>query len=135
MKTYDSIRFYFRELPVKIEKVPYESQVLVVRLTGEFDSIAVPTFNGNLPSDLSTAAWKVILNMRYVSFLSSSSLLAITTAARTANSGGGELVIAQPSMLTTDLFEKLGLSKLLQIFPLEQDALDWAQDFEQTSQP
>lgn len=82
----------FQPQPFSIRVLPMQAQVVRVRVTGEVDLCTAPELERALMQEIH-AAREVLLDLSDVSFIDSSGLHAIVTAAQAAQSDVGALVL------------------------------------------
>ena len=107
---------------MRIEKTA-ASDHAVLALKGEFDTLYVPAFTQEIDGLAASGITRAVLNLRFLRFVNSTALGAIVKAQKKLRAAGGDLVISQPSAFCRDLFEKVGLDRVIRIFEDDADAV------------
>jgi len=107
---------------MKIER-EINGDVAVLSMRGEFDSFVVNSFLEEVESLAANGIRSIVLDMRLVKFIMSTAIGAIVKSRKMMKEFGGDLVIAQPSGFVRDVLDSLGLTKVLQVFDENQDAV------------
>ena len=100
---------------MKLEKQRFED-VVILRFVGEFDSFNLRMFSQRIDAMLDAGDNNIVLDMRLLKFVNSAALGYLIRAHKQAQSGGGELVIAQPSRFVKKTLSTLGLDGVFKIF-------------------
>jgi anti-anti-sigma factor len=101
--------------PFGIRVLPLQAGIVRVRVIGEVDLCTAPLLEQALVRELDAAA-DLLLDLSEVSFLDSSGLHAIVSAARTARANGGVLVVDSPlPAQARRVIEITGLEQLLHV--------------------
>ncbi|WP_371370811.1 anti-sigma factor antagonist [Sporomusa aerivorans] len=99
--------------------------ILVIRLEGEFDVCGANEFRKIVDqAQDETGAKHILLNMQGVNFIDSSGLGVILGRYRQLAQHGGKLLVAHLEPSIQRLFELAGLTRILKIYPTEEQALD-----------
>jgi anti-anti-sigma factor len=106
----------------EIEVSSADDDVRVVALRGELDFDEAPTFARVLDELRTDGARKVVVDLSELTFIDSSGISVLVTAARAASAERGTLVIASPSAHVRRVFDIVKLSELMAI----EDGLDGA---------
>lgn len=85
----------------------------VVSVHGEIDAYTAPRLREVLSDLLRQGKVDVVVDLREVSFIDSSGLSVVITAAKAARRDGGDIVLASPSPVVFRVFEIAGLTKVL----------------------
>jgi anti-sigma B factor antagonist len=109
-------------------------EVTVIQLSGCFDLGPDSTVLHDMLHDVEAGgAKKILLNLREVSFIDSSGLGELTSGHVRARHDGISLKLTCPSRRVEELFQMTGLSKVLDIYDDESDALgSWTQSGQNT---
>src|SRR5690606_29200709 len=107
---------------MKIER-EINGDVAVLGMRGEFDSFVVNSFLEEVESLAANGIRSIVLDMRMVKFIMSTAIGAIVKSRKMMKEFGGDLVIAQPSGFVRDVLDSLGLTKVIQVFDENQDAV------------
>ena len=99
------------------------SGMVVLTLKGEFDSFVTNPFSGEIGKVQDDGIHKIVLNMRLVKFVNSTALGAMIKARKGCRSGGGDLVVSQPSAAVREAMESLGLDRLFSIYDDDEAAI------------
>ncbi|MEN3950058.1 STAS domain-containing protein [Iodidimonas sp. SYSU 1G8] len=100
-------------MEVKSETV---GDALVVRPEGRVDSITSPALEAALVP-LADRAGKVVIDCAGVTYVSSAGLRVFLTAAKTAKSKGGKIVLAALTPGVQEVFTVSGFSKIIEMYP------------------
>jgi anti-anti-sigma factor len=99
--------------PFGIRVLPMQAGIARVRVIGEVDLCTAPLLEKALVRELEAAS-KLLLDLSEVSFLDSSGLHAIVSAARAASANGGMLAVDSPlPAQARRVIEITGLEELL----------------------
>ena len=99
--------------------------ILVIRLEGEFDVCGANEFRKIVDqAQDETGAKHILLNMQGVNFIDSSGLGVILGRYRQLAQHGGKLLVVHLEPPIQRLFELAGLTRILKIYPTEEQALD-----------
>lgn len=107
---------------MRIEKTQAADHA-VLALKGEFDTLYVPSFDEEITRLAESGVARVVLNLRFLRFVNSTALGAFVKAQKRLRERGGDLVISQPSAFCRDIFEKVGLDRVLKIYEDDADAV------------
>lgn len=100
---------------------PRESYAILY-LSGEFDTYYVPALQTEIDSLLKAGVSSAVLNLRLVKFINSTALGAIIKASKQLGKEGGKLTIAHPSKFCRDIFQKVGLDRVVPVYDTEEEA-------------
>lgn len=89
---------------------------LVVRPEGRIDSLTSPAFEAAL-LPLVDGARTVAIDCAKITYVSSAGLRVFLTAAKTAKSKGGKLVLAALAQGVQEVFVVSGFSKIIDMYP------------------
>jgi anti-sigma B factor antagonist len=95
---------------------------VVIELEGIVDSTNLEDFFSFMNSVFKRGTNRIVMDMRFTSYLSSGGLSVIIDAYKRADREGGKLVIARASDMVCDLFEVVQFDKLIEF----HDSLDEA---------
>jgi anti-anti-sigma factor len=104
-----------------IQAEPRENYT-VLHLRGEFDTFFCPLYIQEVESLVAAGERRVVLNMRLVRFINSTGLGTIIKSSKILGGVEGALAIARPSAFVRDIFEKVGLHKVVPVFDTEEAA-------------
>lgn len=104
-----------------IQAEPRENYT-VLHLRGEFDSYYCPLYLQEVESLVAAGARRVVLNMRLVRFINSTGLGTIIKSSKILGGVDGALAISRPSPFVRDIFEKVGLHKVVPVFESDEAA-------------
>lgn len=107
---------------MKIER-EINGDVAVLGMRGEFDSFVVNSFLEEVESLAANGIRSIVLDMRMVKFIMSTAIGAIVKSRKMMKEFGGDLVISQPSGFVRDVLDSLGLTKVIQVFDENNDAI------------
>lgn len=94
----------------------------ILHLRGEFDTYYVPALQTEIDQLAKTGIHKAVLNLRLVRFINSTALGSVIKASKQMSQKGGRLVISRPSTFCRDIFEKVGLNRVVPVFDSDEDA-------------
>lgn len=94
----------------------------ILHLRGEFDTYYVPALQLEIDNLAKAGIQKAVLNLRLVRFINSTALGAVIKASKQLTQKGGKLVISRPSTFCRDIFEKVGLDRVVPVFDSDEDA-------------
>jgi anti-sigma B factor antagonist len=99
-----------------------EGDVRIVGLSGELDFEEAPHFGRVLDELRADGAREVIVDLSELTFIDSSGISALVSAARAASAEAGTLIVASPTAPVKRVFDIVNLSELLPI----EDGLEGA---------
>ncbi|MFT7484991.1 MAG: anti-anti-sigma factor [Candidatus Paceibacteria bacterium] len=100
---------------------PRESYAILY-LSGEFDTYYVPALQTEIDKLIKAGVTSAVLNLRLVKFINSTALGAIIKGSKQFSSAGGKLTIAHPSKFCRDIFQKVGLDRVVPVFDTDEEA-------------
>ena len=106
---------------MKIDKSLHDDYATLT-LKGEFDTFYCPALMQEVEDLVERGVNHLILDMRLVKFINSTALGAVIKAHKRCRAEGGELVVAQPSPFVRDVMTKVGIDKLIDLYPSDHDA-------------
>lgn len=113
--------------------VHFERHEVLLRVTGEVDSLGAPEIAASLERVIDRGYTSVLLDLAEVSFLDAAGLAVIALAATRLKESDGELTLRSPSEMVVRLLDITGLADLVRVEHLAHDHLGPEQD-ERTSQ-
>jgi anti-anti-sigma factor len=96
----------------------------ILHLRGEFDTYYVPALQQEIEQLGKSGIHKAVLNLRLVRFINSTALGAVIKAGKQLSQKGGKLVISRPSTFCRDIFEKVGLGRVVPVFDSDEEAAE-----------
>lgn len=108
--------------PFMDTKTSLRDDYTILTLHGEFDGSFSPELQEKIEVLLEGETRFVILNMRLVSFISSTALGAIIKSSQLCEAHDGELIIAAPSPFVSDVLDTLGIDRIVPVFGDEDAA-------------
>lgn len=109
---------------MKIEKTVDGNHALL-KMIGEFDTFHVAKLSEAVESLLAQKISHAVLNMRMVEFMNSTALGSLIKAQKRLREKGGDLVISRPSVFCKELLVRVGLDRLIKVFPTDEAAGDY----------
>lgn len=106
---------------MKIETT-VEGKHALLKLSGEFDTFHVAKLSEEISSLIGKKIYHAILNLRLVEFMNSTALGAILKAQKSMKEKGGDLVVARPSVFCKEILARVGLDRLIRVFPTDEAA-------------
>jgi anti-anti-sigma factor len=97
----------------------------ILHLRGEFDTYYVPLLQTEIDALGKAGIHRAVLNLRLVKFINSTALGAIIKASKQLSAKGGKLVVSRPSAFCRDIFEKVGLDRVVGVFATDEEASDY----------
>lgn len=97
--------------------------VEVVHIEGFIDSHTFPEFERALNEGLERGSRRFLLNMQGLSYINSTGLGLLMSVYRQVKQESGGLVVSHMSEKITNIFNLLGFSRIIKIFPDEEQAL------------
>jgi anti-anti-sigma factor len=94
-------------------------------LRGEFDTYYVPLLQEEVEGLLKAGMNSAVMNLRLVKFINSTALGAIIKSSKQLNAKGGKLVVSRPSSFCRDIFEKVGLDRVVGVFATDEEASEY----------
>lgn len=95
----------------------------VLYLKGEFDYYAVKTFEDELENLKKVGLSKVVVDLQFVRFINSTALGSLVKANRALGGHGGKLAVARPSTFCRDIFERVGINRILSVTQSVEEAV------------
>ena len=96
----------------------------ILHLRGEFDTYYVPLLQNEIDALGKAGIHRAVLNLRLVKFINSTALGAIIKASKQLSAKGGKLVVSRPSAFCRDIFEKVGLDRVVPVFDSDEAATE-----------
>ncbi len=96
----------------------------ILHLRGEFDTYYVPALQQEIDQLGKSGIHKAVLNLRLVRFINSTALGAVIKSSKQLSQKGGKLVISRPSTFCRDIFEKVGLDRVVPVFDSDEAATE-----------
>jgi anti-sigma B factor antagonist len=97
----------------------------ILHLRGEFDTYYVPLLQTEIDALGKAGIHRAVLNLRLVKFINSTALGAIIKASKQLSAKGGKLVVSRPSAFCRDIFEKVGLDRVVGVFATDEEASEY----------
>ena len=95
----------------------------VIALIGEMDIANAPEFAARIAGLGATGSDRVVIDLSALTFLDSSGINALVSAAKAIEAGGGEVTLAAPTSHIRQVFEIVHLSDVVSIEPSLEAAL------------
>ncbi len=92
--------------------------------TGRLDANTVPDFESTLRERIQSGESRLVVDMKDVSYISSSGLRALLTARRLAKSQGGDLKLCRLPPRIHKIFEMVGFTQVFGIYDSVELALN-----------
>ncbi len=109
---------------MKIDKLLYEHHA-ELRFRGEFDSFYAPKLIEEVDSLIQSGTIYLVLNLRLVKFLNSTALGSMIKAFKRFKAEGGDLCIAEPSLIAKDVLTKVGVDRIIPMFTNGDEAKEY----------
>lgn len=109
---------------MKIDKLLYEHHA-ELRFRGEFDSFYAPKLIEEVDQLIQSGKIYVVLNLRLVKFLNSTALGSMIKAYKRFKAEGGDLCIAEPSLVAKDVITKVGIDRIIPTFATNEEAREY----------
>lgn len=106
---------------MKIETT-VEGKHALLKLSGEFDTFHVGKLTEEIAALTGKKVYHAILNLRLIEFMNSTALGAILKAQKSMKEKGGDLVISRPSVFCKEILARVGLDRLIRVFPTDEAA-------------
>jgi anti-sigma B factor antagonist len=100
---------------MEIETASYK-RCSVVTVSGRVDSNTAPTFEQTLRGVIDGGQRNLVLELNGVEFMSSAGLRGMVSSLKACKSGGGNLVIANPSNRVSEVMQLAGLTSLFSVY-------------------
>ena len=88
----------------------------VVTVSGRVDSNTAPMFEQTLKKVIDGGQHNVVLELNGVEFMSSAGLRGMVSSLKACKSGGGDLVVADPSTRVVEVMQLAGLTSLFNVY-------------------
>jgi anti-sigma B factor antagonist len=88
----------------------------VVTVSGRVDSNTAPRFEEALKDAIEGGQHNLVLELGEVEFMSSAGLRGMVSSLKACKSGGGDLVVAEPSTRVVEVLQLAGLTSLFTVF-------------------
>lgn len=95
----------------------------ILYLKGEFDYYAVKTFEDELEHLKKVGLVRVVVDLQFVRFINSTALGALVKADRMLKANKGKLSVSRPSTFCRDIFERVGINRILSIVASVEDGV------------
>jgi anti-sigma B factor antagonist len=109
---------------MKIDKLLYEHHA-ELRLRGEFDSFYAPKLIEEVDQLIQSGTIYLVLNLRLVKFINSTALGSMIKAYKRFKAEGGDLCIAEPSLMAKDVLTKVGIDRIVPMFGSSDEAKEY----------
>ncbi len=107
---------------MRVVEEPLASGITCVEVEGRLDAATVPVLEKALQHLLSDAQYHLIVDMKAVSYISSSGLRALLTARRQARSWGGDVYLCQLSARVRETLEMVGFLSVFGVYATREEA-------------
>jgi serine/threonine-protein kinase RsbW len=95
----------------------------LIQPAGRLDAAAVPELEEAFHDAIAHEAPSIVVDMSEATYISSSGLKAIVSTWRVLRARGGALVLAALGPRLLEIFEMVGFTQILQIYPTVDEAL------------
>jgi len=95
----------------------------VLHLRGELDTLSCSQLQDAIDRQVSANVQRIVLNLRLVKFINSTSLNAIVRASGALTKKGGKLAISNPSVFCKHVMEKVGVARIVPVFESDEAAV------------
>lgn len=115
-------RFNDGENVLVMAKRHVQSDVRVVSLSGRIDAAAAPEVNRQVRAVMAEGAKQIVLELRAVTFLSSSGLRTLLLLARELRKNGGDLILCALQPQVAEVFHLTGFDQIFQLHHTREEA-------------
>jgi anti-sigma B factor antagonist len=113
-----------KEFEVSREQVRRDgTDVTVFRLKGYLDAHTAPRFEGALQECMEAGGVHLVVDCEHLEYISSAGLGVLIDAYRSVQPKEGSLRVSSMSAAIAEIFDILGFSKVIAVFPTLDDAL------------
>ncbi|MBI4567638.1 MAG: STAS domain-containing protein [Planctomycetes bacterium] len=110
---------------LKIASRVIEGNIVFLDLEGSLDSHTYDRLEDELNRWFDRDYYRVIVRMRYVEYISSAGVGVFVGAVNTTQEADGDLVLLETTSKVREIFELLGLARILNFAPDLEAALDY----------
>lgn len=123
-KLMDHVEFHFKdgENILIMAKQLQQSDLRVVSLAGRIDAATAPSVNKAVRAAMADGARQIVVELREVTFLSSSGLRALLLLARELRREGGDLVLCALQPQVAEVFHLTGFDQIFQLHHTREEA-------------
>ena len=100
-----------------------QEDINIYRLKGRWDSNTSQRFEGKLFQAISEGSKKIIVDFKYLDYISSAGLRVIFKANKAITSEGGRIIICSMQKFARELFEITGIDSFVPILNTMDEAL------------
>ena len=104
--------------------------VVIITLSGRMDIHSLETFRFTIQEELNQKNYRIVLDMKEISFIISTYIGLILTFQKHVKKNGGDLKLTSLCEEVSNIFELMGITSLLKIYDKNYQALD---DFKEES--
>ena len=107
---------------MKVERKRWED-VTILSFIGEFDAFNLPTYSQKIDALVEQGEFKVVFNLRLLTFINSSALGYLLKVKKRCQDLGGDLVLVCPSKFIKKTLLTLGLQEVFGIYETDEDGV------------
>lgn len=123
-KLMDRVEFRFEDgenILVMTKRIP-RADLRVVSLSGRIDAATAPAVNSTVREAIAQGAHQIIIELRDVTFLSSSGLRTLLLLARELRREGGDLILCALQPQVAEVFHLTGFDQIFQLHHTREEA-------------
>lgn len=98
--------------------------VVIITLSGRLDIHSLETFRYTIQEELNQKNYRILLDMKEISFIISTYIGLILTFQKHVKENGGDLKLTSLCQEVSNIFELMGISSMLNIYEKNNQALD-----------
>lgn len=98
--------------------------VVIITLSGRLDIHSLETFRYTIQEELNQKNYRILLDMKEISFIISTYIGLILTFQKHVKENGGDLKLTSLCQEVSNIFELMGITSLLNIYEKNNQALD-----------
>jgi len=98
-------------------------KIEVIHLAGFIDSHTFPQFESAINEALESGARHFLLDMQGLNYINSTGLGLLMSLYRQVRQDAGDLAVTHTSEKITNIFDLLGFSRIIKLFPTDDEAL------------
>jgi anti-anti-sigma factor len=112
---------------MKLDKFRHDEDgitVFILKFTGDVDAFNVPALSEQIDRMIAVGETRIVLDLRLVTYLTSTAIGCMLKARKALATAGGELVLAHPSRFVKKTLLTAGLAEVFRVLDSVDDALD-----------
>ncbi|NQT51469.1 STAS domain-containing protein [bacterium] len=110
--------------PFEVSRTPAPNAAVVLHVQGYLDAHTTPQFEEQLQAVRDGGVLRIVIDCEHLDYISSAGLGILVDTYRELLPKHGEIKVAAMTPAIRDIFDILGFSKIIHVYPSVADALD-----------